>query len=82
MKLLGLTTASTIMANPLRGLMVLTGLATDATTPIQAFAASKPTAELFYTDTGKGKNMMLLHGWSCFDLPPEKYAIEKLVFLT
>ena len=65
MKLLGLTTASTIMANPLRGLMVLTGLATDATTPIQAFAASKPTAELFYTDTGKGKNMMLLHGWSC-----------------
>lgn len=55
MKLLGLTTASTIMANPLRGLMVLTGLATDATTPIQAFGASKPTAELFIPTLEKVK---------------------------
>ncbi|UJX39259.1 alpha/beta hydrolase [Desulfovibrio sp. JY] len=65
MKLLGLTAASSIMAKPLRDIMTLMGLATATTTPIQAFAASKRIAKLFYTDTGKGRNMMLLHGWSC-----------------
>ena len=65
MKLLGPTAASAITANPLRDLMTLVGLAAATTTPTQAIAASERTAELFYTDTGKGKNVMLLHGWSC-----------------
>lgn len=64
-KLLGLTAVSAIMAKTRRGLMPLMGLAAATTTPRPAFTASKRTAALFYTDTGKGKNMMLLHGWSC-----------------
>lgn len=30
-----------------------------------ARAATNPTARLFMTDAGKGKNVLLLHGWTC-----------------
>jgi len=30
-----------------------------------ASAASAPVARLFYTDMGTGRNVMLLHGWTC-----------------
>ncbi|UUZ64794.1 alpha/beta hydrolase [Polaromonas sp. P1-6] len=30
-----------------------------------ASAATTPTAKLFYTEVGTGKNVMLLHGWTC-----------------
>lgn len=30
-----------------------------------ASAATVPTAQLFYTEAGNGKNVMLLHGWTC-----------------
>ena len=65
MKLLGLTAATANMAMTRRGLMTLMGLTAATTTSAQAVAAGKRTAEIFYTDAGKGMNMMLLHGWSC-----------------
>lgn len=30
-----------------------------------ASAAATPTARLFYTEVGTGRNLMLLHGWTC-----------------
>jgi pimeloyl-ACP methyl ester carboxylesterase len=36
-----------------------------AATHRAASAASPRTAELFYTEAGSGRNVMLVHGWSC-----------------
>ena len=49
---------------------VLTAAATIAAATItqgssRAHAAITPTAKLFMTDIGSGKNVMLLHGWTC-----------------
>jgi pimeloyl-ACP methyl ester carboxylesterase len=30
-----------------------------------AYAATRPTAKLFMTETGTGRNVMFLHGWTC-----------------
>ncbi|QKC91922.1 alpha/beta hydrolase [Mesorhizobium sp. NZP2234] len=49
-----------------RALMKLTGAAVALSSAYSgSAAATKPAAELFLTDTGTGKNLMLLHGWSC-----------------
>jgi pimeloyl-ACP methyl ester carboxylesterase len=49
---------------------VLTAAATIAAAtitqgPNQAHAAIRPTAKLFMTEAGSGKNVMFLHGWTC-----------------
>jgi pimeloyl-ACP methyl ester carboxylesterase len=38
---------------------------TAAVTASSKTATTSRTAELFYTDVGTGKNIMLLHGWTC-----------------
>src|SRR5699024_9146630 len=50
-----------------RGLLKLTGaaVALTATPAHSALAARRSTAELFFTETGAGDNLMLLHGWTC-----------------
>jgi pimeloyl-ACP methyl ester carboxylesterase len=49
-----------------RGLLKLAGATAVATAVYgSAPAAVTPTAKLFYTEVGKGKNVMLLHGWTC-----------------
>lgn len=49
-----------------RNLLKLTGAAAMlAASPVPgALAASQSTAKLFFTETGTGKNLMLLHGWT------------------
>jgi pimeloyl-ACP methyl ester carboxylesterase len=54
-----------------RGLLTLAGAAAAAVTTgcggASAATSTVPTARLFYTDSGvpTGKNVMLLHGWTC-----------------
>lgn len=50
-----------------RGLLKLAGAAAVVTAaPVQAGAArATQTAKLFHTEAGKGRNLMLLHGWTC-----------------
>lgn len=49
-----------------RSLLKFAGAAAVATAAYGgASAAAAPTARLFYTDVGTGKNVMLLHGWTC-----------------
>lgn len=50
-----------------RGLLALTGAAAAAATtgPGMGLAAATPAARLFSTDVGAGRNVMLLHGWTC-----------------
>lgn len=50
-----------------RSLLKLTGATVAlAASPVPgALAAAKSTAELFFTESGTGENLMLLHGWTC-----------------
>lgn len=50
-----------------RGLMTILGMtvAAVAAGPNPALAAPARIANLFYTVSGKGRNIMLLHGWTC-----------------
>jgi pimeloyl-ACP methyl ester carboxylesterase len=50
-----------------RGMLKLAGAAAVAITEGHAgsCAATKSTAKLFATEVGTGKNVMLLHGWTC-----------------
>ncbi|MCC8395616.1 alpha/beta hydrolase [Paraburkholderia sp. MMS20-SJTR3] len=50
-----------------RNLLKVAGAAAIAATlgSHEALAATKPLARLFATDTGAGKNVMFLHGWTC-----------------
>jgi pimeloyl-ACP methyl ester carboxylesterase len=50
-----------------RGTLVLAGAAAAAITHGNgmAYAATRSTAKLFATEAGTGKNVMLLHGWTC-----------------
>ncbi len=50
-----------------RSLLALTGAAAATLNAGcgGASAATVPTARLFYTEMGAGKNLMLLHGWTC-----------------
>ena len=50
-----------------RSLLTLAGAAAAAMTAGcgDASAASTPTARLFYTEVGTGRNVMVLHGWTC-----------------
>jgi pimeloyl-ACP methyl ester carboxylesterase len=50
-----------------RGMLTLAGAAAVAITQGHggAHAATGPTAKLFATEAGTGKNVMLLHGWTC-----------------
>lgn len=50
-----------------RGLMTILGMtvAAVAAGPNPVLAAPARTANLFYTVSGKGRNVMLLHGWTC-----------------
>jgi pimeloyl-ACP methyl ester carboxylesterase len=50
-----------------RGLLMLTGATAAATAAGSrvAFATTTRTAKLFSTDVGVGKNVLLLHGWTC-----------------
>jgi pimeloyl-ACP methyl ester carboxylesterase len=50
-----------------RGMLVLAGAAAAAITQGNgmAYAATRSTAKLFATEAGTGKNVMLLHGWTC-----------------
>jgi pimeloyl-ACP methyl ester carboxylesterase len=52
-----------------RSLLKLAGAAAATAATSRAFgnapAAATSTANLFYTDVGTGKNVMLLHGWTC-----------------
>lgn len=51
-----------------RSLLKLAGTAAAAAAATKAFGsapAATPMAKLFYTDVGTGKNVMLLHGWTC-----------------
>lgn len=50
-----------------RGLLKLAGAAAVvAAAPASARATgAAATAKLFYTEAGKGRNLMLLHGWTC-----------------
>ncbi len=50
-----------------RGLMTILGMTVAAAAAGlgSALAAPPRTAKLFYTVSGKGRNVMLLHGWTC-----------------
>ena len=50
-----------------RGVLTLAGGAAVAITQghSAAYAATRPTAKLFTTEVGMGRNVMLLHGWTC-----------------
>jgi pimeloyl-ACP methyl ester carboxylesterase len=50
-----------------RGVLTLVGAAAVAITQGQsgAYAATRSTAKLFATEVGTGKDVMLLHGWTC-----------------
>jgi pimeloyl-ACP methyl ester carboxylesterase len=50
-----------------RGVLTLAGGAAVAITQgnSRAYAATRSTAKLFMTEVGTGKNVMLLHGWTC-----------------
>jgi pimeloyl-ACP methyl ester carboxylesterase len=52
-----------------RSLLKLAGAAAATAATTRAFgnapAAATSRANLFYTDAGTGKNVMLLHGWTC-----------------
>lgn len=50
-----------------RGLLAGAGAAAVAVAQGRsaAHAATRPTAKLFLTEAGKGRNVMLLHGWTC-----------------
>jgi pimeloyl-ACP methyl ester carboxylesterase len=48
-----------------RSLLKLAGATAVATAAHGSVSAAAPTAKLFYTDVGAGKNVMLLHGWTC-----------------
>jgi len=50
-----------------RGMLALAGAAAVAVTQGrgEARAAAGPTAKLFATEVGTGRNVMLLHGWTC-----------------
>ena len=50
-----------------RGVLTFAGAAAVALTLGRsgAYAATRPTAKLFATEVGTGKNVMLLHGWTC-----------------
>ncbi len=50
-----------------RGMLALAGAAAVAATQGhgRAHAATSRTAKLFATETGTGRNVMLLHGWTC-----------------
>jgi pimeloyl-ACP methyl ester carboxylesterase len=50
-----------------RGVLTLAGGAAIAITQghSAAYAATRPTAKLFMTEVGTGRNVMLLHGWTC-----------------
>jgi len=65
LKLLGQAAAATNMALSRRGLVTLSGLAAAAAAPGGTVAAGKHAAKLFYSDSGTGRNVMLLHGWTC-----------------
>lgn len=48
-----------------RGLLGFAGAAVAvAALPAHTFAATLPTAKLFCTEAGKGRNVMLIHGWT------------------
>lgn len=47
-----------------RGLLKLAGAAVVATVPATS-ADAATTAKLFCTEAGKGRNLILLHGWTC-----------------
>jgi hypothetical protein len=50
-----------------RAVLTLVGWAAVAITQKQsrAYIATRSTAKLFTTEVGTGKDVMLLHGWSC-----------------
>ena len=50
-----------------RGVLTLVGAAAVAITKGQSgvYAATQSTAKLFATEVGTGKDVMLLHGWTC-----------------
>jgi pimeloyl-ACP methyl ester carboxylesterase len=50
-----------------RGVLTLAGAAAVAAVQArgEAHAATSPTARLFATEAGTGRNVMLLHGWAC-----------------
>jgi pimeloyl-ACP methyl ester carboxylesterase len=49
-----------------RSLLKFAGAAAVATSAYAGASAAKtPIAKLFYTESGTGKNVMLLHGWTC-----------------
>ena len=52
-----------------RGLLKFAGATAVATTAFKgapvAAAPAAPAAKLFYTEAGTGRNVMLLHGWTC-----------------
>jgi pimeloyl-ACP methyl ester carboxylesterase len=50
-----------------RGVLTLAGGAAVAITQghSAAYAATRPTAKLFTTEVGMGRNVMFLHGWTC-----------------
>ncbi|MFE0755469.1 alpha/beta fold hydrolase [Inquilinus sp. NPDC058860] len=48
-----------------RGLLALTGAAAAIAGPGTGLAATARPARLFSTDVGAGRNVMLLHGWTC-----------------
>lgn len=49
-----------------RSLLKFTGAAAVATAALKGTpAAAAPAAKLFYTEAGTGRNVMLLHGWTC-----------------
>jgi pimeloyl-ACP methyl ester carboxylesterase len=47
------------------GMPAPAGVAAAAQGNGSAYAATKSTARLFVTEAGTGKNVMLLHGWTC-----------------
>lgn len=48
-----------------RALLKLAGTAAVTAAGAGTASAEASTAELFYTEAGTGKNVMLLHGWTC-----------------
>lgn len=48
-----------------RGLLKLAGAAAIVAAAPAGAAGATAAAKLFYTEAGKGRNLMLLHGWTC-----------------
>lgn len=65
MKLLGQTAAAAEMIFSRRGLVMLSSLTAATAAPGRTAGAGRRPVELFYSATGTGRNVMLLHGWTC-----------------